>query len=235
MKSWVIISCLVALNLPALADTAPELVVQSGSSSLDIVLSYESNGLWGISAPATYTLGKSSFTLDAVTLDIDPSVHYAIGVTNDDSATGFTPYTFTFTTPTVLTPGQYAVSASLAGSLTDGANDGMTLKATASGPVQQGFIGTSDAGVDLLPTQVSFATSPYSQPFGPFTASSTYTLAATASPISVTTSFDLSGNDSASLSGRFDVNAVPEPPSVVLGLFCIGAFFLFGSRLRRTA
>jgi hypothetical protein len=51
--------------------------------------------------------------------------------------------------------------------------------------------------------------------------------------MSVTTDFDLSPGDSASFSGSFVVQTVPEPASLVLGLTAMGAFALLIFRSRR--
>ena len=230
---FIIISFALAAMFPAFADPAPMLQVQSGTDIVDITLSSEGNGVWGINSPASYSLGNgASFTLDTVTLNSDPNVFYGIGVTN--TATGDTPYTFTFVTPTNLSAGQYSVSSSLAGSLTNGGSSGVTLEPTTVGsstvPVQQSFIGVNDAGVDLLTTSITNTPSPLSQPFGSFTANSTYNLTSSVTQISVTTSFDLSGDAAASLSGQFDVEAVPEPSSFALGVLCAGAFLMIVRR-----
>ncbi len=204
------------------------LQVQSGTAMVDIPLSSEGNGIWGITSPASYNLGNgASFTLNSVTLNSDPNVFYGIGVTN--TATGYTPYSFTFVTPTSLSAGLYSVSSSLAGSLTNGGSSGVTLEPTTV-PVQQSFMGASDADVDLLMTSITNTSSPLSQPFGSFTANSTYDLTSSVTQISVTTSFDLSGDAAASLSGQFDVEAVPEPSSFALGLLCAGAFLIVARR-----
>jgi len=235
MKNFGILACLVfATGLIARADNVPTLTVDCGADCMAISLTSEGNNVWGIASPTTYTLANgASFTLNNVTLDMDPSVHYAIGVTNADGATGFTPYTFTFTTPTTLAAGLYSVSSSLAGSLTDGESNGVTLQPV-SGAVQQAFIGTADAGVDLLNTAISQGPTPTTQIFGPFTANSTANVASPVSQISVTTSFQLSDDDSASLSGRFDVNAVPEPSSLPMAFVAAGAFGVLLVRAHRS-
>jgi uncharacterized protein (TIGR03382 family) len=234
MKKLGMIGCFaLASCLTASADD-PTLTIQSGGLTVGVTLTSQGNGVWGIAAPISEKLSNgTSFTLNEATLDIDPSVHYAIGVTNADGSTGFTPYTFTFTTPTTLLPGLYAVSSSLGGSLTDGASDGVTLEPT-SGYVQQALIGTNDAGVDLLNTSIIQTSHPATQVFGEFTGDSTYSLSSTASQISVQTNFQLSGNDSASLSGRFDCNAVPEPASAAMGFLAAGAFAVLLARGRRS-
>ena len=84
--------------------------------------------------------------------------------------------------------------------------------------------------MDLLRTSVIGTSSPLSQPFGPYTANNFYYLSSPVTQISVTTSFDLSGDAAASLSGQFDVEAVPEPSSFALGLLCAGAFLMLVRR-----
>jgi hypothetical protein len=239
MKRCAAILCLVlATGSAALAGETPSLEVQSGSATLDIQLISEGGNIWTLdpNASSSFTLSNgASFTLNQVLLDIDPSVHYAIGVTNTDGSPAFTPYTFTFLTPTTLTPGLYTVSSSLGGSLTDGGSNGVTLQPGPSGFVQQSFIGSANAGVDLLNTTVSQSATPSTQIFGQYTAGPTiYSLGTTASQISVTTAFNLSDNDSASLSGRFDVvAAVPEPSSYALALLAGGLFAALMFRARR--
>ena len=239
MKKLGLITCFaLATGLTALAQDAPTLEVQSGAASVDVTLLSLGNDTWGITAPLSETLSNGvSFTIDDVELDVDPTVHYAIGVTNADGSTGFTPYTFTFTTPTTLSAGNYNVSSSLAGSLTAGGTTEVTLQppASGSGYVQQAFIGSYDAGVDLLNTPVTPSWSPYSQPIGPYTASGTYNLTTSVDQISVTTAFSLSNSDSASLSGRFDVTtAAPEPSSVGLAIIAGGVFVVLLVRTRRS-
>jgi len=240
MKKLGILTCLsLATCLMAHADD-PSLTIQSGIAIINVALASQGNGIWGINSPISETLSNgTSFTLTQVTLDVDPTVHYAIGVTNADGATGYTPYTFTFTTPTTLAGGLYNVSSSLAGSLTAGGSTDVTLQPTATGTgyVQQAFIGSNDAGVDLLNTSVTPAWSPLSQPFGPYSASGTYNLATPVTQISVTTAFGLSNSDSASLSGRFDVNlvnSVPEPCGLPLAFVAAGAFVFLVARARRS-
>jgi hypothetical protein len=224
------------INSEAFSETVPTLQIQSGASIVDVTLSDQGNGIWGISAPASYSLGGSSLTLDSVTLDVDPNVHYAVSANNDVNAAdaSFTPYTFTFTMPVSLVPGLYSVSSSAAGSLTDGGTDGVTLKPTGSGPIQQSFIGAADAGVDLLSSSITSPSGSFSAPFSATPASSTYLLGTSATQISVTTSFDLSGNDNATVSGRFDVNAAPEPASLPLAVIAAGAFAFLLIRTRRS-
>jgi hypothetical protein len=235
-----IIGLLAGMSGAAIAQSGPSLEIWSGSQSTSVALPSQGNGTWGFtqspSDPLTFSLNGSSISLSWVTLESDPTVSYGLGVTNNSSST--MPYTFTFVTPTVLAPGQYAVSASVSGSLTDGGSDGVTVSPPASGAIQQSFIGTAagnDAGVDLLTSTITAPDEASSDPIPKATASSTYTLGSTASQISVTTAFNLSAGDSATFSGRFDVNAVPEPSSIGLGLICTVIFGFLAIRRRRNA
>ena len=151
MQKLAILAALVLVtSLIARAGDVPTLTVDCGADCMHIDLISQGNGIWEITSPATYTLSNGgSFTLNDVTFDMDPIVHYGIGVTNPNGATGFTAYTFTFTAPATLAAGSYSVSSSLGGSLTVGESNDVTLQPV-SGAVQQAFIGTADAGVDLL-------------------------------------------------------------------------------------
>jgi hypothetical protein len=235
MKKLIVVAGLaLVLNGRAYPDTLPTLEIQSGGSSIDVALSSEGNGIWGISGPEVLSVGGSSVNLTNVTLDVDPSVHYAVSANNDVNAADGTStfWTFTFTTPVSLDPGVYSVSASAAGSLTDGGSNGVTLSPANSVPIQQSFISGNDAGVDLLTSPVTSSAAALSAPFSATPLSSTYTLTSSATQISVTTSFDLSDNDDATVSGRFDVAAVPEPTSFLLALIAAGAFVLVTVRVR---
>ena len=245
MKKLSTIFCLaIVTSLPVMADT-PVLDIQSGSNSYVInnfVLdpSDPTGNTYQLAANTTETLANGqTFTLLAADtfIDTDPKVQYGVGVTNDDSATGFTPHTFTYTTNTALAAGLYSVSASLSGSLTDGGSNGTTLEPSSAFPyVQQSLIGANDAGVDLLNTPI---TTPWaggtSQGFTVPGASGTYTLAAPVTQISIQTNFQLSDNDTATLSGRFDVNAVPEPASLPLALIAMGTLAILVVRARRSS
>ena len=231
-KLGTIILLAVATCLPVFAQS-PVLEIQSGSDTY-----WVSNFVLDPNDPSgqTYQLSHNmvetlpngqKFTLLAADtfIDTDPKVQYGVGVTNGDTATGFTPYTFTFTTSAALTAGLYNVHASLSGSLTDGGSNGSTLEPSAVFPfVQQSLIGGADAGVDLLNTAVNEPTG--SNGFTIPDAAGTYNLVSPVTQISIQTNFQLSDNDTATLSGRFDVNAAPEPASIGLGVLAIGAFAL---------
>jgi hypothetical protein len=218
------------------AQSDPMLQIQSGATTLDVALTNEGDGVWTLASPASYNIDGGTLTLQSATLDSDPSVHYAFSANNPLGAAdgSTTPYSMTFTLPSVnLAPGLYAVSASASGSETDGGSNGVVMS-PASGAIQQSFIGGADAGVDLMSSNIDSRANASSAPFGPFTASSTYNLATTASTISVNIAFNLSDNDDATLSGRFDVNAVPEPSTGPLAVIAAGAFAILALRLRRS-
>ncbi len=201
--------------------------------------------------PETFTVNGQTETINLTTLvyDSDPSVRFAFGVNNNDGSTGYTPYSFTFSTPVTLAAGQYSVSSSIAGSLTkgiDGNTDPVTIELpTTGGDVLQAFIGASTdvggmqpAGVNLISSNVSVDPSQgNSQPLnttGYASPTLDFNLNNPASLIGVTMAFQLSNSDSASFTGRFDVNSVPEPGSIGLGALCVVLFaFLLALRRRR--
>jgi hypothetical protein len=65
-----------------------------------------------------------SFTISSARLDPDPSIAYALSVTDFGAASTFS---FLFGTPIVSTGSPNLVSAGLAGTLTDGGSDGVTI------------------------------------------------------------------------------------------------------------
>lgn len=234
MKLTAAVGLLLTTSLMAMAQVSnsASLEVQSGGASMNVPLVFDGNNQWTLdsSNPVNYTLSNGvTFTLNEVELDVDPNVHYSIGVTNDDNATGFTPYTFTFDTPVSLSAGYYTVSSTFGGSLTDGGDNGVTIiPLTPGASMQDSYIGSEDAGVDLGNAPISISPNPETQQFNTLSAGPTYIYSPTSvAQISVTTGFQLSDNDSAGLTGRFNVTvAAPEPSSGRLALVAAVLFTL---------
>jgi hypothetical protein len=152
------------------------------------------------------------------------AVNFAYGVTNSGSTVE--EFTNTFPTPALtinLPPGTYDVSATFGITLTAAPGDTAVFSLpTDATSYMKSFINGQDAGVDIGTEVFSFAP-----------VSSQYVLTSTGTTMSVTTDFDLSPGDSASFSGSFVVQTVPEPASLVLGLTAMGAFALLIFRSRR--
>jgi len=153
--------------------------------------------------------GEYSFTIDNGVLDPDPSISYGLSVLDFGAPTTFG---FLFFTPIVSTGSPNVVSASLTGTLTDGASgDGVVI--TAMGPKLQ-TSAVYDASFTDFPMGVDVDIGEIAGPLagpgpGPWTG------------LSVTASFSLSGGgDMASLFGTASivegVVSVPEPGSLAL-------------------
>jgi hypothetical protein len=242
-KLGILVSFAFAIINFAFADDAPVVEVSNGSGSVDITLSSEGNGAWGIQSPATYQVGTATLTVNSLTIDPDPSISYAFSASNNPNAADNSTTQWNMSFPAAplavnLTPGLYNVSSSAAGSLTDGTTDGGTDGVTISpinlAPIVQSYIGGADAGVDLFYSAINSPAQALSSPFGPSTASGTYNLGTTATTMDVTLGFNLSGNDQASLTGRFNVSAVPEPASLPLAFIAAGAFVVLMVRRSRS-
>jgi PEP-CTERM motif len=226
--------------------------VQAGAMTQTITLASGPNDTWTYSS-GTMTLGSSKIYTapigntgqSGLVIDADPSINYGFGVTNNGTTTQ--KYTFTFPMPSLalavnLPAGTYTVSASFGDTLT--AAPGDTAQFSLDGATttyQQSFIDGSNAGVDIVvpagqnPETVTAPSNGTNTGVFSFTNSTgTFTVASTGTAMSVTTTFDLSPGDSASFSGSFVVEAVPEPASVGLGLLALGAFAGLVIRARRT-
>jgi hypothetical protein len=157
-------------------------------------------------------------------LDPDPSIAYAIGVTDFGAPSAFG---FVFGTPIVATGAPNVVSASIVGGLTDFTGDGVSI--TPTGPLLQ----VSDVGFPI--TNMGVDVGPAAA-FGPGPAGALYPYGAFASgPIggpgpgpwtflTTSTFFMLSGGgDLAALTGFASIEMVPEPSTFALSaLACLG-------------
>ena len=230
-----------------------------------VTLTSSGNGTFNLAAPTPVTFTSQSgstltINLTELEVDSDPHIQFAFGVDNPEGATGYSNYTFTFSNAATnnlnLTPGQYNVSSSIGVTLTSGEDDPstpVTLEPTGTnGYVSQAYFGVGpgkqDAGVDILNSNLSFTPSQlppvpsYTDTFAQVQSPTLgYNLTSTQSQISVTTSFQLSNSDSASVSGRFDVNpidqtssTVPEPSTNALLLAGLGTLLLVVRRRWRS-
>jgi hypothetical protein len=214
----------------------------SSGASKTVTLVSQVGGTWGLSNPNgwawTDSTNQDQVTLSSQTQFIsDPTIHYALGVSNDTDT--IQTYTFTFSLPltTALVAGQQVtVSSSVSGSVADGDGNGVVLGLALNTPyIQQAYIGTTDAGVDLLNQPLTFSTTD-TMSFGPAPTlpnTTTETVTSPANSIQVVTSFTLTPNDSASLSGKFVVTVVPEPSDNALLLAGLGALMVAVLRRRR--
>jgi hypothetical protein len=161
------------------------------------------------------------------------AVNFAYGVTNSGSTVE--EFTNTFPSPVLtinLPPGTYDVSATFGITLTAAPGDTAVFSLpTDASSYMKSFINGQDAGVDI--GTATETTSGGTEVFSFAPVSSQYVLTSTGTTMSVTTDFDLSPGDSASFSGSFVVQTVPEPASLVLGLTAMGAFALLIFRSRR--
>ena len=158
----------------------------------------------------------------------DPFVDATINVTNSSNST----QTFWIYMPLLINPaivGPTTMAGSVSAAVSDQNFDGATLAATAVEPVFQGF-------VDTLPQPNATIWNPgysLSAPsFGAANDSSSFNNALgppALTEIAVKLKFTLSAGDSASVTGTFDIQAVPGPA----GLSAFAIFAAFGGRRRR--
>ncbi|MEJ0001168.1 MAG: PEP-CTERM sorting domain-containing protein [Verrucomicrobiota bacterium] len=174
-------------------------------------------------------------TINSLTVDSDPSVTFSFSATNPSGAAdnSVTEWQMTFpTTPTTLNlaPGSYHVTASAGVTLTDGTHGWRHRRRHSPRP--SAAPSSSPPSAAPMPASTSSprprtaGAEAFSSVDGPFSASSDITLDSIAPTIGVTLDFDLSGNDAAGISGRFDVEpeATPEPSSAALGLIAATGF-----------
>jgi hypothetical protein len=250
-KLWMIFALVIGVGGNGFGQTINVQVDPNTSSAVSKTISLVSQGgdAWGLSGPTWGAWDGVSFynqtTIDGSTANTqfnsDPTIHYALGVTKDTSSTQT--YTLTFSLPlttTLLAGEQVLVSSSISGSVADGDGNGVEVGLALNTPyIQQAYIGSVDAGVDLLNQPLTFGPTD-TMSFGPDPSAATpnttgETLSANANSLTVVTSFTLSANDSASFSGKFLVTpvatSVPEPSEEVL--LVAGVLVLFVAVLRR--
>lgn len=168
-------------------------------------------------------------------LDPDPIITYGLAVTDFGAPSSFS---FLFITPIVPTGPGTVVAASVAGSLTDGGTDGVTITPTGTF-LQSSTLGlpTTSMGLDIGATESGIAGG--SDVYGPYAvgpiagpAGGPWTL------LGVGVSFGLTGGgDVATLSGRASVEtaSVPEtlPAWVAFATLC--SILIVGHRRMRLA
>jgi hypothetical protein len=235
-KSLIFLGLGLACCAPLFAQSAPTLEFSAGGDSASVQLTPESNGTWGIAPGTQVALSNgATLTLNSLVVDADPYVFYSYSLTNTSSSIDYDTITIP-NVPATLNPGAYTVSSSLGISLTDeNPSGGVSVSPPSSpGAIQKGLIGAYDAGVDLGTVQLnnntfgSTVTTNYSG--GP----SVYTLPETEPYVGILAAFDLSPGASVGITGFFNVQAVPEPSSVGLGLMAVGAFAFLLVRSRRS-
>ena len=214
--------CLVSgMTGSAFAQTLTIESVQAGGTPTwwNVSLTESSDGVW-TAAPGTYTASNGT-TIDLTNLTLtDPSISYGFTVSSRSAASNFS---FNFSLPGAIAPGATLVSSTFSGVVTNGTMTPL------SGPIQQSFLDSTNAGVDL---GASALTGAFSQSLGPIAGPT-----GGAAGISVTTGFSLSANGSTTIAGTFSVtsaNTVPEPSTYAFMALGLGALVLV-ARLRRVA
>lgn len=168
-------------------------------------------------------------------MNSDPFITYGLAVTDFGAPSSFG---FLFGTPIVPTGPGTVVSSSLAGSLTDGGTDNVTITPT-SGTLQNSSVGmpltSMGVGIGAGETGIAggsdvygpYSAGPVSGPTGPWTF------------LTVDVSFGLSGGgDIATLSGRASVDTaerVPETLPAWAAMGALGFVLLLGRRQLRLA
>ena len=189
-------------------------------SFVDIPFYQDAQGMFRVDN-YEYTSSELAIRLHDVVLDPDPSISYALAVTDLGAPSAFS---FLFGTPIVPTGSPNLVTGSLVGGLTDFTGDGVSITPTGA-HVQTSEVGfpMTNMGVDVGPALVvgagppgslyaygAFASGPMAGPGpGPWTF------------LSTSAEFGLSGGgDSAALTGYSSivetVTPVPEPASMLL-------------------
>lgn len=184
---------------------------------------------WNIEVPDVFSVFLTGV------LDPDPSIAYALTVTDFGASTTFS---FQFGTPIVPTGSPNVVAASLSGTLTDTTGNGVALTPVGS-TVQTAAVNTStNLGVDLGTAASHSGTTqpPLSYAYGPFGAGPI------AGPgpgpwtsLFVHTVFTLSGDgDLASLAGSASINELsqPVPEPGLMALMAVGLGVMLGHRRR---
>ena len=158
----------------------------------------------------------------------DPFVDATINVTNSSNST----QTFWIYMPLLIAPpipGGTVMAGSVSAAVSDQNFDGATLAATTLEPIFQGSIDTiPQANATIWNPGYSLS----APSFGAASDSSSFNSAsgpAALTEIAVKLKFTLSAGDSASVTGTFDVQAVPGPA----GLAAFAMFGAFGRRRRR--
>jgi hypothetical protein len=179
----------------------------------------------------------------------DPSLNYGYGVYNGSGTVQTYTLTFPLSTSGVvvplsinLAPGTYDATVSLGVTLTDGGGDGATFSQVGTTPFETGVLNyntTSQVNVIGIGTGPLTIAPGASNPSQTFTFSPVddpnFQLTTQGSTMDITTTFELSPGDSASFSGSFKINAVPEPASLSFGLLAAGAMGALLVLRRRSA
>jgi hypothetical protein len=241
MKKTVLLIALALVGCGSVyAQTAPMLQFSVGGVPQDFALSLDNSGLWTLAQPEN--VNGSQITNATLDFNPDPSINYGYGVYNGTGST----QTYTISFPQVsgsfsplainLAPGLYNVKASLGVTLTDGQGDGASFSQVGGTAYQQNLLNSTDimdigSGTLSVPSGASNPSQTFSFPA---VTNPAYALGFPATTMSITDTFQLSPGDSASFSGSFTINAVPEPSSVVMGLMAAGAFAFLVVRSRGT-
>ncbi len=233
VASFAAVSSCVAAMMPYVSFSSNDL-----RTSIEIPFRLDSDGKYRVDN-WEYSTEEYSVQVSAL-LDPDPSIAYAIGVTDLGAPSGFS---FIFGTPIVAVGSPNAVSGSIVGGLTDFTGDGVSLTPLFS-KVQASEVGfpLTSTGVDVGDAVTAGAGSPGAlYTYGAFSSGSI------SGPgpgpwtwLQMSSSFMLSGgSDSAALTGFTSIDPgpprppVPEPTSLALVAGGLLSMAIMGAKRRR--
>jgi len=168
--------------------------------------------------------GTTNIKMEQLQFNSDPFVLNNILVTNTTATTQI--YSMFVGLPTVF-GAPNLISGNITTSVIDGGTDGATVSTVSPQPIYK-------AQIDLN-TVATLQNNPFSVVTpGSIAASASFGPTVSAIPvgsnIGIQLTFQLTAGDTASILSRFDVNAVPEPSSLVLGGLAVASMFALRRR-----